>query len=242
MNRKQIISLFLIVNLLGISVYAQRKTKSVSAKDAQIERKVNALIAKMTLAEKLGQLQQLDGDYPTGKGRPEHFEMARKGLLGSTLNTRGAEQTNELQRAALESRLKIPILFGFDVIHGYRTVFPVPLGESASWDLNIIEKSAYIAAKESRAAGVHWTFAPMVDIARDPRWGRVVEGAGEDTFLGSKIAFARVKGFQEMITVRMTGFWRVQTFRCLWCCRGGTRLQYNRYVGAASSRYLFTTF
>jgi beta-glucosidase len=92
--------------------------------------------------------------------------------------------------------LKIPILFGFDVIHGYRTVFPVPLGESASWDLEAMEKSAYIAAKESRAAGVHWTFAPMVDIARDPRWGRIVEGAGEDTFLGSKIAFARVRGFQ----------------------------------------------
>lgn len=192
---KKILSLILLL-AFSLNVFAQKNARSISAKDVSIEQKVNALLAKMTLAEKLGQLQQLDGDYPTGKGRPEHFEMARKGLLGSTLNTRGAEQTNELQRAALESRLKIPILFGFDVIHGYRTVFPVPLGEAASWDLEAMEKSAYIAAKESRAAGVHWTFAPMVDIARDPRWGRIVEGAGEDTFLGSKIAYARVRGFQ----------------------------------------------
>ena len=149
----------------------------------------------MTLAEKLGQLQQLDGDA-NGTNRPEHFEMARKGLLGSTLNVRGVRNTNELQKAALESRLKIPMLFGFDVIHGYRTMFPVPLGESASWDLSLMEKTAAIAAAEARAAGVHWTFAPMVDIARDARWGRIIEGAGEDTFLGSRIAFARVRGFQ----------------------------------------------
>lgn len=197
MKTTKLFALLIIVSLSVNIAFAQRKrTLITSAKDVQIEQKVNALLAKMTLAEKLGQLQQLDGDYPTGKGRPEHFEMARKGLLGSTLNVRGAEQANELQRAALESRLKIPILYGFDVIHGYRTIFPVPLGEAASWDLDAMEKSAYIAAKESRAAGVHWTFAPMVDIARDPRWGRIVEGAGEDTFLGSKIAYARVKGFQ----------------------------------------------
>lgn len=178
----------LLLFLFTISLPAQNK-------QSDIERKVNALLAKMTLAEKLGQLQQLDGEA-NGKFRPEHLELAKKGLLGSTLNVRGAEMSNELQRAALESRLKIPILFGFDVIHGYRTIFPVPLGEAASWDLAAMEKSAYIAAKESRAAGVHWTFAPMVDIARDPRWGRIVEGAGEDTFLGSQIAFARVRGFQ----------------------------------------------
>ncbi|MBA2335406.1 MAG: glycosyl hydrolase, partial [Blastocatellia bacterium] len=175
-------------------VPAQPKVRPVAGQ-IEIERKINSLLAKMTLAEKLGQLQQLDGEG-NGKYRPEHIAMARKGLLGSTLNVRGAAMTNELQRAALESRLKIPILLGFDVIHGYRTIFPVPLGESASWDLNLIEKSAAIAAAESRAAGVHWTFAPMVDIARDPRWGRIIEGAGEDTFLGSQIAFARVRGFQ----------------------------------------------
>ncbi|MEO7659005.1 MAG: glycoside hydrolase family 3 N-terminal domain-containing protein, partial [Pyrinomonadaceae bacterium] len=160
-----------------------------------VERRIDLLIGKMTLAEKLGQLQQLDGEA-NGKYRPEHLEMARKGLLGSTLNVRGALMTNELQRAALESRLKIPMLFGFDVIHGYRTIFPVPLAESASWDLALMEQSAAIAAAEARSAGVHWTFAPMVDIARDPRWGRVIEGAGEDVFFGSLVSAARVRGFQ----------------------------------------------
>jgi len=168
---------------------------SAQKKQHDIERTINVLLAKMTLAEKLGQLQQLDGEA-NGKFRPEHLEMARKGLLGSTLNVRGAEMSNELQRAALESRLKIPMLFAFDVIHGYRTMFPISLGEASNWDMASIEKSAYIAAKEAKSAGVHWTFAPMVDIARDPRWGRISEGAGEDTFLGSQIATARVRGFQ----------------------------------------------
>lgn len=199
MNLAKMLRSFLVLLLLvqTADLFAQKTTTSFrsSAADAAIERKINALLAKMTLAEKLGQLQQLDGEG-NGKYRPEHLEMARKGLLGSTLNVRGAKMTNELQRAALESRLKIPILLGFDVIHGYRTIFPVPLGEAASWDLALIERNAAIAAAESRAAGVHWTFAPMVDIARDPRWGRIIEGAGEDTFLGSQIAFARVRGFQ----------------------------------------------
>jgi Beta-glucosidase-related glycosidases len=179
-----LISLFLFVS----SVYAQRMSPAT-------EQKINALIARMTLAEKLGQLQMLDGEA-NGNYRPEHLELVRKGLLGSTLNVRGVKNTNELQRAALESRLKIPVLFGFDVIHGYRTIFPVPLGEAASWDLSQIEKNQAIAAAETRAAGVHWTFAPMVDIARDPRWGRIIEGAGEDTYFGSQVARARVLGFQ----------------------------------------------
>ena len=174
--------------LLALPLYPQDRRPGV-------ENRINILLAKMTLAEKLGQLQQLDGEG-NGKFRPEHLEMARKGLLGSTLNVRGAAMTNELQRAALESRLKIPILLGFDVIHGYRTIFPVPLGEVASWDLKLMEESAAIAAAEARAAGVHWTFAPMVDIARDARWGRIIEGAGEDVFLGSLVAAARVRGFQ----------------------------------------------
>ena len=149
----------------------------------------------MTLAEKLGQLQQLDGEG-AGNARPEEFEMARKGLLGSTLGVRGAKYTNELQRAALESRLKIPILFGFDVIHGYWTIFPIPLAEAASWDPQMAERDAAIAAAEARSVGVDWTFAPMVDITRDPRWGRIMEGSGEDPFLGSIFAAARVRGFQ----------------------------------------------
>jgi beta-glucosidase len=150
----------------------------------------------MTLEEKLGQLQQLDGEA-NGNYRPEHIELVRRGLLGSTLNVRGARRTNELQRIAVEqSRLKIPLIFGFDVIHGYRTIFPVPLGEAASWDPVIVERAAAAAAAEAAAAGVRWTFAPMVDIARDPRWGRIVEGAGEDPYLGAVMAAARVRGFQ----------------------------------------------
>jgi beta-glucosidase len=163
---------------------------------ANIEKKINALLARMTLEEKLGQLQQLDGEA-NGNYRPEHIELVRKGLLGSTLNVRGVQKANELQRIAIEqSRLKIPLIFGFDVIHGYRTIFPVPLGEASSWDAAAVERAASIAAAESRVAGVHWTFAPMVDIARDPRWGRIVEGAGEDPYLGSAMAQARVRGFQ----------------------------------------------
>jgi beta-glucosidase len=190
------LTFFLVYFLLfdSVIVSAQTKPRPLS-KNAEIERKINALLARMTLAEKLGQLQQLDGEA-NGNYRPEHLEMARKGLLGSTLNVRGVKNTNELQRAALESRLKIPMLFGFDVIHGYRTIFPVPLGETASWDLDLMEKTAAIAAAEAKAAGVHWTFAPMVDVARDPRWGRIIEGSGEDVYLGSVVAAARVRGFQ----------------------------------------------
>ncbi len=165
-------------------------------RDAAIERRIEALVSRMTLEEKFGQLQQLDGEA-NGAFRPEHLALARKGLLGSTLNVRGALRVNELQRAAVdESRLKIPLIFAFDVIHGYRTVFPIPLGETASWDPAAAERSAAIAAAEARAAGVAWTFAPMVDIARDARWGRIAEGAGEDPYLGAAMARARVKGFQ----------------------------------------------
>ena len=169
---------------------------TASTQRSDIEKRVDALLAKMTLEEKLGQLQQLDGQGD-GNYRPEHVELVRKGLLGSTLNVRGAKLSNELQKVAVEqSRLKIPLIFGFDVIHGYRTIFPVPLGEAASWDPAAIERAASIAAAESRASGVHWTFAPMVDIARDARWGRIVEGSGEDPYLGSAMATARVRGFQ----------------------------------------------
>lgn len=163
---------------------------------AGVEEKIDALIMQMTLEEKLGQLQMLDG-FAEGNERPEHMEMLRKGVLGSTLNVRGAERTNALQKIAVEqSRLKIPVLFAFDVIHGYRTIFPVPLGEAASWDPKAAERSAEIAADEASAVGLKWTFAPMVDIAHDARWGRIVEGAGEDPYLGSAFARARVKGFQ----------------------------------------------
>ena len=167
-----------------------------SQRAKNVEQQVNALLAKMTLAEKLGQLQQLDGEG-NGNFRPEHLELARKGLLGSTLNVRGAQRTNQLQRVAVdESRLKIPLLLGFDVIHGYRTIFPIPVGEAASWDPALAERSSAVAAQEANNAGVRWTFAPMLDIARDPRWGRITEGAGEDPYLGAAFAAARVRGFQ----------------------------------------------
>jgi beta-glucosidase len=166
------------------------------AADADIERRIDALVARMTVEEKLGQLQQLDG-HADGRYRDEHPEMVRRGRLGSTLNVRGARHSNELQRIAVEeSRLKIPLIFGFDVIHGYRTIFPIPLGEAASWDPAAVERAAAVAAAESRASGVHWTFAPMVDVARDARWGRIAEGSGEDPYLGSVMARARVRGFQ----------------------------------------------
>jgi beta-glucosidase len=185
-------SLLLILLLLAATTPATRGGSS----QAGIEKRIDALLARMTLAEKLGQLQQLDGEA-NGNFRPEHRDMIRQGLLGSTLNVRGVARTNELQRIAVEeSRLKIPLLFGFDVIHGYRTIFPVPLGEASSWDPAAAERSASIAAAEASASGVRWTFAPMVDIARDARWGRIVEGSGEDPYLGAAMARARVRGFQ----------------------------------------------
>ena len=157
----------------------------------------------MTLEEKIGQMNQYNGFYdatgpaPDGGDQKKKYENVKNGLVGSMLNVRGVDEVRAFQKLAVEeSRLGIPIIFGFDVIHGYKTIFPIPLAESASWDLNIIEKSARMSAKEASAAGLNWTFAPMVDITRDARWGRVMEGAGEDPYLGSLIAAARVKGFQ----------------------------------------------
>jgi len=170
-----------------------------AAQDAQIEHKVAALLKQMTLEEKVGQLHQISGRQftgPTSINYADKLADIRNGKVGSMLNVKGVADTREIQALALQSRLKIPLLFSLDVIHGYRTVFPVPLGEAASWDMDAIALSARVAASEAAASGIHWTFAPMVDVARDPRWGRVMEGAGEDTFLGSQIARARVLGFQ----------------------------------------------
>jgi beta-glucosidase len=164
-----------------------------------INQKVDALLKQMTLEEKIGQLNQYNDDLKaTGPITVDNDKASqiRKGQVGSLLNCLGTERTRSWQKLAMESRLKIPLLFGQDVIHGYKTTFPVPLGEAASWDLEAIQKAARIAAVEASASGIHWTFAPMVDISRDPRWGRVMEGAGEDPYLGSLIAKARVIGFQ----------------------------------------------
>ena len=181
-------------SLLSISTFfvctAQRKT---------VEQKVDSVLRLMTLDEKIGQMNQYNGDWdatgPITKDGDKQNQI-RKGMLGSMLNVTGVEHTRQLQEIAMESRLKIPLLFGQDIIHGYRTIFPIPLAEASSWDTATIRLSARIAATEAAAAGVQWTFAPMVDIARDPRWGRVMEGAGEDPYLGSAIAAARVRGFQ----------------------------------------------
>lgn len=160
---------------------------------------VDSLLARMTLEEKLGQLNQPPGiGNDTGpKAKAAGTEQVRKGQVGSFLGMQGVKQTCDLQRIAVkESRLGIPLLFGFDVIHGYRTVFPVPLGEAASFNPTAVEKAARVGAVEATAHGINWTYAPMVDVARDPRWGRVVEGSGEDTYLGQVMAVARVRGFQ----------------------------------------------
>jgi beta-glucosidase len=188
MNRFNIICLAFLFS--PVISFAQKRS---------VDERVDSVFRLMTLEEKIGQLNQYSGREVTGPAsdkKTNQLTDIRTGWVGSMLNVKGAKDTREIQSAAMQSRLKIPLLFGQDVIHGYQTVFPVPLGEAASWDLEAIRGTAHIAGKEAAAAGLHWTFAPMVDIARDPRWGRVMEGAGEDAYLGSQIAIARVKGFQ----------------------------------------------
>lgn len=184
--------LLAIVAIWQISIVGISQSSSVS-------RRVDSLMKLMTLEEKAGQLNQISNPFSaTGPITPagNFQQQIKEGKIGSMLNMVGAARTRQLQELALQSRLKIPLLFAQDVIHGFRTTFPLPLAEAASWDLAAMERTARIAAIEASASGIHWLFAPMVDIARDPRWGRVMEGAGEDTYLGSLIAAARVKGFQ----------------------------------------------
>src|SRR5438874_148615 len=170
--------------VLALPAFAQRSA----------EPKIDSLLARMTLEEKLGQLNQLSVD---GQPSAEQLAMVRKGLVGSLFNLTGAAATHAAQLVDVtDSRLHNPLIFGQDVIHGYRTIFPIPLGEAASWDPEAVQAAAHVAATEAAAAGLHWTFAPMVDIARDPRWGRIAEGSGEDPYLGSQMAAARVRGFQ----------------------------------------------
>ena len=169
-----------------------------------LERRIDSLLARMTLEEKLGQL-----NLPSvpGSVTPAQVELVRRGLVGGFLNLDGAQAARDIQRLAMEqSRLRIPLLLGLDVIHGYRTTFPIPLAEASSWDPEIVEATARSAGREARAAGINWTFAPMVDIARDPRWGRIAEGSGEDPYLGSLLAAARVRGFQASILATVKHF------------------------------------
>ncbi|HXF96917.1 MAG TPA: glycoside hydrolase family 3 N-terminal domain-containing protein [Gemmatimonadales bacterium] len=164
------------------------------ARRPAVERQIDSILATMTLEEKLGQLNLLSVDR---RASPQDLELVRQGRVGGFLNLHGAEAVREAQRVAIEeSRLKIPLLLGLDVIHGYRTVFPIPLAEAGTWNPELAEAAARVAAREAAAAGVNWTFAPMVDLARDARWGRIAEGSGEDPYLGSVMAAARVRGFQ----------------------------------------------
>jgi len=184
---------FLACLLFGATVRAQ------VASDAKMNAFVTALMGKMTLDEKIGQLNLPGaGDITTGQaGNSDIAKKIEQGLVGGLFNIKSVAKIKEVQRIAVEkSRLKIPLIFGMDVIHGYETVFPIPLGLSCSWDMTEVEKSARVAATEASADGICWTFSPMVDIARDPRWGRIAEGNGEDAYLGSQIAKAMVRGYQ----------------------------------------------
>jgi len=200
MNKiKKYLTLFLSMIFISFCAYSQKLNK----RSMVFEKQIDELISKMTSEEKVGQMNLYNGFWDATGPVPKEgnaktkYDHLKKGWVGAMLNVRGVEKTRELQKIAVEqTRLGIPLLFGFDVIHGFKTLSPIPLAESASWDLQAIEKSARVAATEASAAGITWTFAPMVDISRDARWGRVMEGGGEDPYLGSKIAIARVKGFQ----------------------------------------------
>lgn len=177
---------------------SQTAFKPVKIEDRYVQR-VDSVLELMTLDEKIGQLNQYTGNFQATGPVVEDttkIEQIKKGMVGSMLNIKGVKNTRELQGYALQSRLGIPLLFGLDVIHGLRTVYPIPLGEAASFDFDLMRRTAAGAAKEAAAQGVHWTFAPMMDVSRDARWGRVMEGAGEDTWMGTRAAVARVQGFQ----------------------------------------------
>lgn len=187
------------VLLFAVLLFTSNQLKAQQANDAKMKSFVDALMKKMTLEEKIGQLN-LPGSGDIVTGQAQSSDIAKKikeGKVGGLFNIKSVAKIRDVQKVAVEqSRLKIPLIFGMDVIHGYETVFPIPLGLSCSWDMKLIENSARIAAVEASADGINWTFSPMVDIARDPRWGRIAEGNGEDAFLGSQIAKAMVKGYQ----------------------------------------------
>jgi beta-glucosidase len=183
----------------GLLVFALMAAIHVSAQDAKMKTFVDALMKKMTLVEKIGQLNLPgSGDIVTGQASNSDIgKKIKEGKVGGLFNIKSVEKIRAVQKVAVEeSRLKIPMIFGMDVIHGYETVFPIPLGLSCTWDMKVVERSARIAAVEASADGINWTFSPMVDICRDPRWGRISEGSGEDAYLGSQIAGAMVRGYQ----------------------------------------------
>jgi beta-glucosidase len=198
------ISVISMACMLAVILFASCESPSVGrwtsySGDRDVERRVDSVLALMTLEEKIGQMTQFSANWSiTGPVMSDDFKpYLEKGLVGSIFNATSVEGVRKMQEVAVEkTRLGIPILFGQDVIHGYKTIFPIPLAEACSWDLEMMRRTAEIAAIEAASDGINWTFAPMVDIARDARWGRVMEGAGEDPYLGSRIAEARVIGFQ----------------------------------------------
>jgi beta-glucosidase len=194
-----LLSLLLFLSLCLNAQALSIARSSGSINDPALDAKVESLLRKMTLEEKVGQLVQYSAGQQTGPGtgRTDYEDMIAKGQIGALFNISTAKQTNDYQRIAVEkSRLHIPLVFGLDVIHGFRTEFPIPLGLASTWDPALVERTARVAAQEASATGIRWTFSPMVDIARDARWGRITEGAGEDPYLGSEMATAYVRGYQ----------------------------------------------
>lgn len=194
-----LIALLIIVSGYSYSQLNSKQTSISLNSDEQLNKKVDSLLSLMTLEEKIGQtvLYTTENDITGPVVDKNYLNYLRDGRMGAMFNATGSAFTRKVQKIAVEeTRLGIPLLFGYDVIHGYKTIFPIPMGEASSWDLELVEKSARISAIEASVEGLHWTFAPMVDVARDPRWGRIAEGAGEDTFLCTKISEARVRGFQ----------------------------------------------
>ncbi|NIJ44635.1 beta-glucosidase [Wenyingzhuangia heitensis] len=201
--KKIIISICILASLVAVFSFSNDEENNYMDTNLSVDKRTEALLSKMTLEEKIGQMNQYNGFWnvtgptPIQGDAAKKYKDLRKGFVGSMLNVRGVKEVRAVQKIAVEeSRLGIPLIIGFDVIHGYKTLSPIPLAEAASWDLEAIKKSSEMAALEASAAGINWTFAPMVDVSRDARWGRVMEGAGEDPYLGSKIAKARIVGFQ----------------------------------------------
>ena len=199
MKKQNRVSLNIIFMVIILFVAASSCTQQQAGADAQLEAKVDSVLSEMTLEEKIGQMtlytSHFDQTGPTV--REGYKEDIRNGKVGAIFNAYGAEFNRELQKIAVEeTRLGIPLLFGYDVIHGHKTIFPIPLGETASWNPELMEETARVAALEATAQGLHWTFAPMIDVSRDPRWGRIAESGGEDTYLNTVVARTKVRGFQ----------------------------------------------
>ncbi|MCU4180779.1 glycoside hydrolase family 3 N-terminal domain-containing protein [Bosea sp. BH3] len=186
----RLVAAFLLL-CLATAASAQQAVSWKTGREAQgIERRIDALLRRMTLEEKVGQL------HLSGRGEGFDVEQVRSGAMGAVMNFVVPAEILAVQKAVRESRLRIPLIIGLDAVHGFSTYFPLPLGQASSWNPELIEKAAYWTGREASAAGVNWTFAPMVDISRDPRWGRTLEGAGEDAYLGSVVAAARTRGYQ----------------------------------------------